>query len=433
MSARSGAGTGLRSAGWLGALTPSGRARVPVAWSLYDFANTIFSYAVVSYAISLWITADTRLGAGGGQLALGIAVAASVLLNALVSPVLGAISDRGGRRLPYLFVFTALCVLPTAFIGAAPPLVGLALFALANFSYQAALIYYDATLPSVSLADGRGRLSGLGVSIGYLGTIFVALMILILQIPVEGVFLLAAVLFALFALPIFAVVREPRTGEHRFSFGEAARSWSQLRTTFRRAGDVPGLRRFLVARFFYTDPVNTVIIVMGVYAREAIGLTNAQVNMVLLLLTVVAVIASVGWGRLVDRIGPKRTLLIVLVSWCVGLGIAGLVVVLPTFLIAGAILGSGLGGVNVSDRVLMLRLAPQDRVGEFFGLYGLVGKLSAVMGPLLYGLVVGLLYEPLGTVAYQIGILGLFGFMVVGIVLLRPVSDRWGEPSGEAA
>ena len=92
----------MNPAARLGALTPSGRARVPVAWSLYDLANTVFSYAIVSTAIGLWLTDDTRYGQGPGQLIQGIAIAVSVGFNALISPFLGAISDRGGRRLPFL-------------------------------------------------------------------------------------------------------------------------------------------------------------------------------------------------------------------------------------------------------------------------------------------------------------------------------------------
>ncbi|HSW43662.1 MAG TPA: hypothetical protein VLM76_14280, partial [Patescibacteria group bacterium] len=141
-SKRSGGGLGGRLAG----LSPSGRARVPAAWALYDFANTIFSYAVVSTAIGLWLTDPDRFGQGPGQLVLTISVVISVGINAIVSPPLGALSDRGGRRLPFLLVFTILTIVPGALIGFSAPVVGAILFIVANFSFQAALIYYDATL-----------------------------------------------------------------------------------------------------------------------------------------------------------------------------------------------------------------------------------------------------------------------------------------------
>ena len=417
----------------LAALTPSGRAGVPVAWALYDFANTVYSYAIVSFAMGLWVTSDSRLGAADGQFYFGLANAASVGLNAIVSPVLGAVSDRGGRRLPYLLFFTALTIAATAAIGliaggtgSVVTFAGLGLFTVANFAYQAALIYYDATLPVVSKPESRGRVSGIGVAVGYLGTIVIALLILLTHSE-DGplTFLMAALLFALFAAPIFLVVREPARGAYRFRIGDVLASWSQLRTTLEDAKAVPGLRRFLVGRFFYTDPVNTVIVVMAVFATDAIGFTKTEANLVLLALTVAAVVASFGWGLLVERIGPKRTLMIVLATWCVGLVIGGAVLSKPTFLVAGILLGSGLGGVWTSDRVFMLRLSPPDKIGEFFGLYGLAGKFSAVTGPVLYGATVStLLNAGWGAGAYQVGIFSFLILMVIGVALLRGVPDR---------
>jgi len=429
---------GLRLLERIAALTPSGRAGVPVAWALYDLANTIYSYAIVSYAMGLWVVAENRLGPADGQFWFGIANAASVGLNALVSPVLGAMSDRGGRRLPYLLFFTTQTIIATAAIGllsgggTALSFLGLGLFTIANFSYQAALIYYDATLPVVSKPSSRGRVSGIGVAVGYMGTILIALLILLTDSGATSLtFFMAAGLFGLFALPIFLIVREPRGNAYRFRVGDALASWSQLRTTLADARSVPGLLRFLVARFFYTDPVNTVIVIMSVFAVQAIGLTSGQTNLLLLGLTVAAVIASFGWGQLVERIGPKRTLMWVLGTWCIGLVIAGSVLEFATFLIAGILLGSGLGGVWTSDRVFMLRLSPPDKIGEFFGLYGLAGKFSAVTGPVLYGVIVStLLNAGWGKLAYQVGILSFLILMIVGVLLLRGVPDPGVESEG---
>ena len=419
----------------LGELTPSGRAVVPIGWALYDFANTIFSFAVVSGAIGLWLTDDARFGEKQGNVILSLAVVASVGLNALVSPVLGALSDRGGRRLPFLLFFTLLCIIPTALIGPSPAALGVVLFVVANFAYQAALIYYDSTLKTVSRPETRGTLSGIGVAIGYTGTIFIGLLIFFAGIPVDSRFIVAAVLYGLFALPIFLVVREARGGSP-LRLADVVAGWSQLRTTVRHAAAVPGLLRFLVGRFFYSDAVNTIIVVMSVVTVEAMGLTPRDANLILLLLTIVAVGASFGWGVLVDRLGPKRTLMLVLSSWGVGLVLGAVALGVPgttglvMFLVAGAILGSGLGGVQVSDRVLLVRLAPPERIGEFFGLYGLVGKGSQVIGQLLYGATILLLFDRLGVGAYQAAVLSLLVTMLIGAWLLRGVSDRWGG-SGE--
>jgi UMF1 family MFS transporter len=429
------------------------------AWTLYDFANTIFSFAVVSGAMGLWLSSDDRLGESTGQIVFGLAIVASVGFNALVSPALGAVSDRGGRRLPFLFAFTAMCIVPTALIGASAPAIGAILFIVANFGYQAALIYYDATLKLVSTATTRGRLSGIGTGVGYCGSIFIGLLIFLADIPVESRFLLTAVLFALFAVPIFVFVRDrPGPDAQRVGVGDVLGSWRQIATTIGHARLVPGLPRFLAGRFFYSDAVNTVIVVMSLVASKAVGLSDRDIVLLLLTLTVVAILMSFAWGYLADRIGPQLTLRAVLASWAVGLVLGALSLSLngtdpvtgnpvPTatglslFVVAGAILGSGLGGVQVADRVFMIRLSPPDKVGEFFGIYGLVGKASQLLGQALYVAIIALFLDTLHTGAYQLAVLSLIVTMLIGLWLIWPVSDRWsgsgevrgtGEAAGEA-
>ena len=425
----------------LAGLSPSGRAAEPVGWALYDFANTIFSYAVVSTAIGLWATDASRFGERDGNVAVSIAISLSVALNAIVSPILGAVSDRAGRRLPFLLFFTILCIVPTALIGPSPAIVGIGLFAVANFAYQAALIYYDATLKTVSYPATRGKLSGIGVAIGYCGTIFIGITIFLLDLPIDAVFFVAALLYGLFAIPLFLVVREPQPppGTPEPGVRDAIASMTQLWSTIQDAREVPGLGRFLVGRFFYSDAVNTIIVVMSIVATRAMGLSATVANLILLSLAIVAVIASFAWGALVDRLGPKRTLMIVLGSWAIGLVIGGIslglgngTVGLSLFLFAGAILGSGLGGVQVADRVLMMRLSPPAKVGEFFGLYGLVGKGSQVVGQLLFGVIVYLFLDSLGVAAYQLAVLSLLVTMLIGAWLVSAVSDQWSG-SGEVA
>ncbi|HEU4862972.1 MAG TPA: MFS transporter [Candidatus Limnocylindria bacterium] len=419
----------------LGSLTRSGSSVEGLAWALYDFANTIFSFAIVSFAMSLW--SIRFLGEADGTFWFTAAVSVSVLLNAIVSPVLGAMSDRVGRRKPFLAFFTALCIGGTVVIGVVDIRLGLVAFALANFAYQAALIYYDAILPDVARPVTRGRLSGIGVALGYCGTLLVGVLLLLGVSTDPGgrstpsTFLLVGGLFLLFAGPLFLLVREESRARGRFSALDAARSWTQLRATVRHARETPGLLRFIVARFFYSDPVNTAIAVMSAFAVHAVGFTEGQALQVLLILTVVAVIASFGWGFLADRWGPRRTLFAVLGTWALGLAIITLFLSTVPFLIAGAMLGAGLGGVGVVDRLMLLRLSSPDRIGEMFGLYGLAGKFSAVIGPIVYGAIVATLLETLDKGAYQIAIGSLFVLLLVGTFILRGVPE--GTPENEEA
>ncbi len=430
--------TAVAPATWwrgLGGLTRSGSSIEALAWAFYDFANTIFSFAIVSFAMSLWTI--RFLGEGPGTFWFTAAVSVSVLLNAIVSPVLGAMSDRIGRRKPFLAFFTVACTIGTVVIGFVDIRLGLVAFAIANFAYQAALIYYDALLPDVARPIARGRLSGIGVALGYCGTLLVGVLLLAgISTDADGAstsftFVLVAGLFLVFAGPLFLLVRERARPGTSFRAGDAARSFGQLAQTVRHARQAPGLLRFIVARFFYSDPVNTAIVVMSAFAVNAIGFTEGQALQVLLILTVVAVIASLGWGALADRWGPRRTLLAVLGVWAIGLTIITAFLEPVPFLFAGALLGAGLGGVGVVDRLLLLRLAPPDRIGEMFGLYGLVGKFSAVIGPIIYGIIVATLLEGLERGAYRVAIASLFVLLLVGIWILRGVPE--GEPENEEA
>jgi MFS transporter, UMF1 family len=167
-------------------------------------------------------------------------------------------------------------------------------------------------------------------------------------------------------------------------------------------------------------------VVMSAFAVFAVGFTPGEALNILLILTVVAVLASFGWGWLNDRIGPKRTLIFVLGTWAAGLLILALVLEPIPFLVAGAVLGAGLGGVGVTDRLLLLRLAPPERTGEMLGIYGLVGKLSAVIGPVLYTSIVAGLLPSLDRGAYQVAIASLLGLLALGFVLIL------GVPEGRA-
>ncbi len=430
------------------------RSRLGVSsWALYDLANTVFSFNIISYMAPLWVLGIYErlgLGQGEGNLVWGLAVGLSMLLNALVSPVMGAVSDRAGVRKPFLLFFTGLCILPTAVGGIVGDAMGfgflglyfwwgLAILAVANFGYQAALIYYDAMLPEVSTSETRGRVSGIGVGLGYVGTIVGALVVRVFGFqngrPTEFGFVLTAILFAVLSLPIFLVVRERRgRTAHALMQIDVRGSWSQIARTARHASEFPGLLRFLIARLLYTDPINTVIQFMAVFATAAVGYSEADAQTVLILVTVVAIVMSFAWGFVVDRVGPKRTLSTVLALWCVSLVLAAATLDKTLFLLVGALAGAALGGTWVSDRVFMLRLSPPEMVGEFFGLYGLAGKFSAVTGPVIWGLTLFWLEPSLGRDAYRFAVLAQLVLMVAGFVVLQGVADRPRPvPAEEAA
>jgi len=413
--------------------------RAVVSWVLYDLANTIFSMGVVSVYFSLFVS--SAVGRDRADTIYALITSVSMGLIFIISPLLGAMTDRARRRMPFLVWSTIICCGATALFGRGPFALSVFLFVLANAAYQAGLQFYDALLPEVSTEDNRGRVSGIGVGIGYLGSYLA----LILGMSVTAgrwqlLFTLIAIAFFAFALPCFLFVRERGNPSPRKVFG-----WSVVRQSTRETIDAlrsgsryPGLLRFLVGRVFYTDAINTVITYMTLFTvnvavagglDEAAGQDRAE--LVMLSAITFAVAGGLTWGRLVDRIGPRRTLNIVLVLWVCTFSLAAAIGLfrLPVFALfaVAAMAGIALGGIWSADRPYMLRLTPPDRVGEFYGLYGMVGRFSAVSGPLLWGLVMhaSLVWFGLPVLTGQgFAILTLLGMIVLSMVILRPVTDE---------
>jgi UMF1 family MFS transporter len=214
-------------------------------------------------------------------------------------------------------------------------------------------------------------------------------------------------------------------------------STQQTLHTLRNGKHYPGLLRFLLGRIFYTDSINTVISYMSLYTVNvavAGGLTQTEgegkARLVMLSAITCAVLGGFAWGWIVDKIGPKRTLNIVLVSWMVTFSLAAAIGLFKLdiwvlYVVAG-MAGVALGGIWSADRPYMLRLTPPDRIGEFYGLYGMVGRFSAVTGPLLWGLTTYLVVERGGAhelTGQALAILTLLAMVIVSYVILRPVTD----------
>ena len=421
--------------------------RAVVGWVLYDLANTIFSMTIISLYFSLWVR--DQVGADRADTVYGITAAISYAIIFILSPLLGAWTDQAPKRMPFLVASTLLCVAFTALLGQGGFYISLGLFILANIAYQAGIQFYDALLPEVSTEENRGTIGGYGVGIGYLGSyIGVGVGLLLFnKIGYTGVFQIAAALFLLFALPCFFFVRErinPRA--RRFSLDSIPQAFQQVKNTLLHVQRYPGVARFLIGRIFYTDPINTVITIMGLYVTNlavsrGLSSEDGQVRAQYILLGAItfAVLGGLLWGRVVDRIGPKRALDIILITWIVVfilislMGFLGLPLV--AFYFISAIAGFALGGTWASDRPYMQRISPPAKLGEFYGLYGMVGRFSAITGPLIWAVSlfvsgrIGLAPE----VGQAVAVLLLMLLIVVSYFILRPVSDAHRVWTGDDA
>ncbi len=390
-----------------------------VAWALFDLANTFFAVAMISFYFPLWITEDL----GGRELSFSLAMGGSMACVALLMPFCGAVSDASGTRMRFLRWTTYGCAAATMGIGLTSNLTAaLVLFALANICYQLGTVFYDALLWSVTTPQRLGTASGFGAACGYLGSML-GLGLLWPFVRARGyqaAFIPSALLFLLFALPSFLTIREP-AGRTGWSWGGVARAAAmRLAITVRSARAMAGVWRYLWASFFSGSAINTILIFMAVYTRKVAGFTNEQVIGFFLFSQLFSIAGALLFTRLIPRRGAQRTLVLIWSGWLTALG---LLVIDPTMRWLWAIgpgIGFCLGATWATARVLVLELSPKDQLAEMFGLAGLFGRASSILGPILWGLLV---WDGSG---YRRAIVAMMGLMAIGLWLLRGVPKQVG-------
>ena len=430
---------------------PSGelrvRGRAPLlerlSWALYDFSNTIFSMNIATLYFPVWIVAERGATATGWSLA----TSASSAVVLFAAPYFGARSDVSRRRKPWVVGLTLACVAVTALLdplsrARLPPgtqvVILLAAFALADVAYQLALPFYNAMMPELVAPAEHGRLSGLGTGLGYAGSIAGVLF----AAPFvsgrwsvggasgrQAAFLPTAALFLFFSLPLFLFCRDhvprPRSERPDIRFREIA---AKIAEAFRETRKYPGLRRFLFASYLYQDALGTAIAFMAIYAVKVLGLAKGEEVRLFAALTIPAIVGSFLAGLASDRIGPRRTLFLVLWGWIAGLAAIALAPTLSAFWIGGALLGFVFGGIWSVERPLLLTLVPDAEAGRFFGLLVLSARAAAIAGPLVWALVADRLFGSFGVgVGYRAAVASLILFMLGAILLLRGVPDRQGR------
>lgn len=360
------------------------RNRSVIGWVVYDFAAVIFAMNVAGLYFPLWVVED----AGGRDSHVAIALSAAMVIVMVTAPFLGSYADRSGRRVLMLGVSTAGCALLTTMLGHGGLVASLAVFALANALNGCGLVFYDALLPVVSTRENRGRISGYGIGAGFGGAVLgvtTGAAILAMQPDAKPlVFKVTAVLFVLGALPCLLWVRDT---SQRIS-GARLSLTHDLRLTIRLCRELPGVGRFLSGRVLYTDAANTIFAFMSVYSVKEVGFSETQTQFVLLLGILGGPIGAVLAGRASDRIGPRTTVIRVLWLW---VGVLALCASIPAFGLPRALFwivaplgGVAFGGTGTADRALLLAITPPEHAGRFFGVFAMVGRFSAIVGPLIW-------------------------------------------------
>jgi UMF1 family MFS transporter len=424
-----------------------GLPRKAFAWALYDWANSAFPTVVSTFVIAAYFAQGIAPDPATGQAQWGWMQTLAGIGIALLSPVLGAIADAGGRRRALLLLCTLLTAGATAAIWFARPDPAFALYTLlcvgvATLAFEIGMVFYNSMLPEVAPRERLGRVSGLAWGLGYAGglaCLAVALLLLVQPNPsplgldrgeaehVRATALLVAGWMLLFGWPVLVALPDRPGARPRWA--EAARrGLREIATVLRRLPQERAMARFLLARLLYTDGLNTLFAFGAIYAAGVFGMGFERILIFGIAMNVTAGLGAAGFALVEDRIGSRRTVLVSLACMVV-LGGALLLAEREAWFWALALpLGLFMGPAQAASRTLMARLAPPAEVSAYFGLFALSGRITGFLGPAVLAAVTA------ATGSQRWGMATVLVFLASGAAILLQVQEAQpsaGEPEGQ--
>ncbi len=360
------------------------------SWLLFDLANTVYAFVIPGLYFSVWLVSEK----GWTDQQLGFATSTAMVIVAILGPWVGLKSDSSSGKKNLLLITTLFCIISTLLLGTFSVPISVLFFVISLIGFNLGSVVYDALIVSVSNEENRGRISGLGVAFGYMGSLIgfgVATLLQNVGYSYVEIFRSVAILFLIFSLPAFIFIEE-KIGNQKTNKVSILKSLKVVINSWRHSRNYEGLTRFLVGRFFYADAINTLISgLLAVYLVEEAGLTPSDSQSILALAIVVSIFGGYIFGRLCDKYGPRKLILTSIICWIVSLSLAIIATEfdqLWLIYVTGVLGGFNIGGIFAVDRVFMTRLSPMEHLGEFYGLYSTIGRFATILGPLLWGYIV---------------------------------------------
>lgn len=374
------------------------------SWALYDWANSAFFAVIQTFVFATYFIQSVAENETIGSTQWGNTISAAGLVIAVGGPLLGAIADQFGQRKPWIAGFSMLCIISTAGLWFVEPgnefvMLGLVLVFLGTIGSECAIIFYNAMLPDLASKNRIGRWSGWAWGLGYAGGMACLIVALygFIQVdvapfglnseysePVRGTFVLVAVWYLLFSLPLF--IKTPDAQRTTIGLSAAVRNgWEQLKESVNHLDKYRNILRFLIARMIFIDALATVFAFGGIYAAGTFDMDAAQVLMFGVGLNVTAGIGAGVFAWVDDWFGSRYTMLVSLGALIIITSIILLVTSVMWFWVAGLALGIFVGPVQAASRTYMARVAPDHLKNQMFGLLALSGKVTAFVGPFLVG------------------------------------------------
>jgi UMF1 family MFS transporter len=400
------------------------------AWAFYDWANSAFATVIMAGFFPLFFRDYWSVGEQSQAITfhLGLANSVASLLIVVSAPVLGAIADRGSAHKRFLFVFASLGVGMTAgmfWIAQGQWELAVVVYGFATIGFMGGNIFYDALIVSVATRSRYDAVSALGFGLGYLGGgLLFSLCVLMSLYPdffgfehttqaVRFSFLMVAIWWAIFSVPIFVTVKGPMAAR-RHRDGIVRGGLHQLRDTFRHIRQLRMVGLFLLAYWLYIDGVDTIVRMAIDYGR-ALGFGREELIVALLITQFVGFPAAIIFGRLGEWLGTKAGIFMALGVYVIATLWGSMMAAPWEFYGLAVTIGLVQGGIQSLSRAYYARLIPVDKTAEFFGFYNMLGKFAVVLGPIMVGWVGILSGNP------RIGILSILVLFILGGITLSCV------------
>lgn len=415
---------------WLAKIGPYGGYRLKlskssVGWMFYDFANSAFTTVMVTVVFSVFFVNSIAAGRPeGGEWYWSLAVSISMTLAAIAAPILGAMADYSHSKKKFLFVFTYLTIASTAllfFAGKGDYILGMILFIIANFSFNSALVFYDAFLPEVSTPETIGKISGLGWGLGYLGGLVSLLVALLLvnKRAYRWIWPMNAAHIFLFSLLTFILLKEKKVATPKTNYLKVA--VNRIVFSLKHIRKMPDLLSYLFSYFLYNVGIYTVIAFAAIYGGNQFKMSQQSLIIFFIIAQVTSVIGAVAFGWLSDKYNVRLSLSVSILVWIGVVAWAFFCTSAMEYYALGLVAGLAIGSSQANSRTMLSILTPLDRQAEFFGFYTLVGRISAIVGPFVYGN----LTRVTGNQRYAIVSLG--AFFILGWFILQKVNLERGK------
>lgn len=402
------------------------------SWIGYDIGNSAFTL-LLSTILPIYFDNMTKTAGVDGDLSnayWGYAVSISTLIVALMGPTLGAVADSSKTKgkiffLSVLFGAAAMVAMaiPMSWISF------LVVFAISRIGYQASLVFYDSMLPDITTEDRMDRVSSYGYALGYIGSCvpFIAALAVMMFYEKLNISFQMAIFIALFinalwwigfTLPLMKRYKQPQLTETRSM--NVAEVFSQLGETFKEIVGQKSLFLFILSFFFYIDGVYT-IISMSVKYGNSIGLDSKQLLLALLVTQLVAFPFALLFGRLAKTFKNSTLIQICIFAYCCVVAFAVQLDKVWEFWVLAIVVGMFQGGIQALSRSYFAKLIPQEKSGEYFGLYDVFGKGAAITGPFLFGIVSQLTSDgdPNSVQVPNYGIVSILVLLIIGFILFR--------------